>query len=158
MLKPMQSACATLRIGIVVVIGLSVSSWNRAERVSAQATEPIKARAGACEGEAEKLLGQKPVRISGSIRPPKRVRDASPDFRELPPGTTVSGMWIGEALVDNSGQVTRVWPVREVVLRPASPAFNNAIVDAIRRWEYEPLLVDSKPSPFCMTVSVNIDF
>jgi hypothetical protein len=67
-------------------------------------------------------------------------------------------MWIGEALVSSSGKVDQVWPVREVTFTPAFPAFNKAIVDAIRRSVYEPVIVDGKPLPFCMTVSVQINW
>jgi hypothetical protein len=158
MLKPMQSACATLRIALAVLIGLSVSSWNRAERVSAQATEPNKARTGACEREAEKLTGQKTVRIGGAIRAPKQLREVSPNYPKQSPGTVGTGAWIGEALVNSSGEVVKVWTIRDVTFTPAFPAFNNAIVDDIHRREYEPVIVDGKPSPFCLTVSVQINW
>ena len=68
------------------------------------------------------------------------------------------GMWVGEALFDASGKAAQVWPIREVRLKPAFPALNNAFVDAILRWEFEPLLLNGKPTPFCMTVTSNIDF
>jgi hypothetical protein len=67
-------------------------------------------------------------------------------------------MWVGEALIDTSGKVSRVWPIRQVRFKPAFPAYNQAVVDGIRRWEYEPLLVNGKPTPLCMTVTTNVDF
>jgi hypothetical protein len=116
------------------------------------------ARAGVCEREAETLLGQQAVRISESIHPPKRLRGLPPVLPELPNGTTAMGMWIGEALIDSAGKVARVWPTREVRFKPAFPEFNQAIADAVRRWEYRPLLINGTPTPFCMTVSSNVDF
>jgi hypothetical protein len=144
---------------IVSLIALALM-LSRADALSGQdasgQTRP--ARTGVCEREAEKLLGQKAVLISESIRPPKRLRGLPPVLPELPDGTTAMGMWIGEALIDSSGKVARVWPTREVRFKPAFPEFNQAIADAILRWEYQPLLLNGKPTPFCMTVSSNVDF
>ena len=126
-----------------------------AQDVSEQVQKP---RVGACERESEKVLGQKAASIGGSRRMPKRIRHVSPSYPELPPGTVGSGMWLGEALVSSSGKVAHVWSIREVMLKPAFPPFNEAIVEAIRGWEYEPLVVDSEAIPFCMTVSVTIDW
>lgn len=155
-----RSLQTLLRIVLAVAMGMWVDSSNRANRVSAHTADEqgSQVQAGVCEREAAELLGQKTVSIGGSIRPPKKLRSVAPKYPELPSGTTGSGMWIGEVLVNNAGKVAHVWPIREVTLKPPFPAFNNAIVDAIRGWEYEPVLVDGKPSPFCMTVSTNIHF
>ena len=144
----------TLAIAAIVVtaVGLSSTDWLDAF----QAVAPRAVRPGVCEREAESVLGQKPVRVGGSIAAPKKVRDVSPKFPELPPGTTVGGIWLGEVLVDTSGKVSRVWPIREIRVKPPLPAYNSAVTDAIRQWEFEPLLVQGKPVPGCMTVTVNI--
>lgn len=65
---------------------------------------------------------------------------------------------MGEALVNNSGKVVRVWPIREIEFKPPFPLFNSAITDAIRHWEFEPLTVQGAPAPVCMTVTVHIDW
>ena len=144
---------------VAVATGLIVYAWDGSHGAEAQTPASTNnTRWGMCEREAEKLLGQKPVRIGGSIRQPKKSREMKPNYPKLPPGTTASGMWIGEALVNPEGKVTQVWPIREVILKPIFPAFNSAMADAIRSWEFEPVLLDRKPTPFCMTVSVNIDF
>jgi TonB family protein len=113
---------------------------------------------GVCEREAEKLLGQKAVRIGRSTRAPKKLRHVPPKYPELPPGTQASGVWLGEILIDNSGKISRVWTLREVRFVPPFPAFNNAIADAIQKWQFEPLLVQGKATPACMTVTINIDW
>jgi hypothetical protein len=136
---------------ITLVVGLVAPAQSAAEPATT-------ARAGVCEGEAEKIVGQKAVRIGGSIRPPRRLRWLPPIFPELPPGTTAMGMWVGDVLVDRSGKVARVWATREVRLKPAFPALNQAVVDALGQWEYQPLLLNGTPTPFCMTVTTNIDF
>ena len=138
---------------LVTAVGLS--STDRLAAFQAGAQRAV--RPGVCEREGESVLGQKPVRVGGSIAAPKKVRDVSPKYPELPPGTTVGGIWVGEALVDTSGKVTRVWPIREIRVKPPFPAFNSAITDAIRQWEFEPLSVEGKSVPGCMTVTVHIN-
>jgi hypothetical protein len=126
-----------------------------------QASEPSEKpvpRPGVCEREAEKLVGQKAVRIGGSVRTPKKLRDVPPKYPVPPPGTVGSGVWSGEVLINRTGKVAHVWPIREVKFVPGFPAFNNAITDAIQQWEFEPLVDQGKPSAFCMTVTVNINW
>jgi hypothetical protein len=155
----MQLGPSTLNI-LAATAACLITGAYFAANVCGQTTSgnPNKARAGACEREAEKLTGQKTVRIGGAIRAPKQLRQVSPNY-PTQPGTTVgTGAWIGEALVNSSGKVVKVWPIREVTFTPPFPAFNKAIVDEIHRREYEPLIVGGKPSPFCMTVSVQINW
>jgi len=115
-------------------------------------------RPGVCEREAEKLVGQKPVRIGRSVRTPKKLRDVAPKYPVPPSGTVGSGVWSGEVLINSTGKVARVWPIREVKFVPPFPPFNNAITDAMQQWEFEPLLVQGKPVAFCMTVTININW
>ena len=130
-------------------------SWLSA---SASAQPDLKPRWGVCEREAETLLGQKAVKIGGSVGIPRKLPSKTPKYPEPPAGTIGSGTWLGEVLVNASGKVTQVWPIREVRFKPPFPAFNKAIEDSIRRWEYEPILVNGTPTPFCMTVSHNANW
>ena len=115
-------------------------------------------RPGVCQRQAVRLVGQKAVRVGKTIKAPKKIRNVSPHYPQWPSGTTGRGMWIGEALVDTQGRVLHVWPIREVEITPPLPAFNEAIVNAIRQWEFEPLVVDKLKVPVCMTVTVNINW
>ncbi len=110
-----------------------------------------------CEREAAKFVVSTPVRVDKGVRAPKKLRDARPRYPKLPAGTRASGMWIGEMLLDTKGKVSEVWAIREVQFTSPFPAFNKAIVDAIRHWEFEPVVVKGRPTPACMTVSVNIN-
>ena len=71
--------------------------------------------------------------------------------------TVVSNYWIGEVLIDAKGHVVEVWTIREPELRPAFPAITDAIVSALRRWEWEPLVVDKKATPFCRIWTLRVD-
>jgi hypothetical protein len=69
-----------------------------------------------------------------------------------------SGIWIGEFLIDARGKVPEVWTIRDADLRPPFPAFSQAIVDAIRRWEFEPLMVKGQAAPACTTVTMTVNW
>lgn len=112
--------------------------------------------ADVCEREGVKLVGTKPLRVESKIRAPKKHRHVQPSLPELPAGTTGSGVWIGEALIDGGGKIRQVWAIREPKLTPPYPPFSQAIIDAIRQWEFEPLQVKRVPTPLCMTVVVNL--
>ena len=151
---------------LAVVLSTSVPLYGSAvdgaavrdQKQSSDSSDNAAARPGVCEREAEKRVGQKAIRIGRSVRAPKRLRHVPPKYPELPPGTVGSGMWIGEVLINNTGKVAHVWPIREVTFVPPFPAFNNANTEAIQQWEFEPLLAQGKPTAFCMTVTVNINW
>ncbi len=128
------------------------------ESTFAQARKRLRPNHGVCEREAEKIAGHGAVRAGGKVRGPKKILNVSPAFPPFPPGTTGRGMWIGEALVDTRGRIFRVWTIREVEITPALPAFNKAITDAIRQWEFEPLQVNKVAVPVCMTVTIYINW
>ena len=142
----------------VQLLALSVLVGGFGEGTSAQARKSLRPTHGVCDREAEKIVGRGAVRADGKIRGPKKIRNVSPAYPPFPPGTTGRGMWIGEALVDTKGRISRVWTIREVEITPALPAFNKAITDAIRQWEFEPLQVNNVAVPVCLTVTININW
>lgn len=161
---------STIRFVLAVAMGLCLSSLvhlhaSAVEVVAVPAhtqlsdsRENAAALPDVCEREAEKLVGQKAIRIGRSVPAPKQLRHVPPKYPELSPGTVASGVWLGEVLIDNTGKVAHVWPIREVKFVPPFPAFNNVIPDAIHQWAFEPLRVRGKAAAFCMTVTVNINW
>jgi len=134
---------------IVALLGPALS-----QAVSA----PESLRFGICEREGPRLVGVKPIRPGKGVHAPTKLRNVGPSYPELPARTRGSGMWMGEVLLDTKGKVSHVWAIREVQFTPPFSTFNQAIVDAIQQWEFEPLIVKAKPMPVCMTVTVNIDW
>ena len=108
----------------------------------------------ACEREIKKLG---PRRLGEKIRQPRKTRDASPAYPPIPEGTTGGGVWIGEVLIDSRGKVSGVWTIREAKLTPPIPSFDQAIIDAVAKWEFSPAAVDNVPVPICLTVAVNVN-
>jgi hypothetical protein len=122
--------------------------------IVASAAEAGPARA--CPDQSEKLVGQ---RAGVAAQPLKKVRDAMPDFPTRQGSSKVlASVWIGEALVDGTGTVREVWTIRPLKFEPAWPEFEAAVHAAIRKWSYEPAIVDGAAVPVCVTVSVRIDW
>jgi hypothetical protein len=104
--------------------------------------------------DGSKLAGMPPLQIGKGVPQPKKIRNATPKFPDIPPGTiTRGGPWVGEVLVDRQGFVLEVWSIREVGFNPPFPAFNRAVVDSLRQWRFEPLVLNGQHVPWCTTVS-----
>ena len=90
-----------------------------------------------------------PVRVGGDIKPPTKTRDASPIYPDIARQARIQGIVILEAIIDPQGNVTNVRVLRSIAL------LDQAAIDAVRRWKYEPTLLNGVPVPIVMTVTVN---
>ena len=115
-------------------------------------------RRGVCDRQAEKLVGDKPVRQSASMRPPRRIRGGPAKLPTRDTPTTGAGVWVAEALIDRNGKIRELWVLREPTLTPPWPEFNRAIERSVRQWEYEPPIVNGARVSVCMTVTMTIDW
>src|SRR5262249_59218390 len=109
-----------------------------------------------CEADAKTRFGMPAVSAKLPKGGLKRIRGGSPALPALPPGTKGSGIAIHEVLIGPSGKVQGVWPIQQPTFQPAFPAISQAIVDAIKTWEYEPHRAGGQAVPVCMVVSTNI--
>jgi hypothetical protein len=140
-------------VSLVLILGSAVATAAvtvQEERTKVQAL---------CSDQSRKVFELEAVRIGGDIKPPKKLKvDNAWEFPELPPGTTASGIWNGEILIGPDGSVADTWAAREIHLDPPFPEFNEAIRSTISKWKYEPVVIDGKKMPVCMSVTVNVDF
>ena len=86
---------------------------------------------------------------------PRRLVYVEPIFPRELEDATVTGVWLGVALVGPDGLVADAWPLREPDVRPPFPGFSKVIVDAVKKWQYEPLTIDDEKIPHCIVVAVN---
>jgi protein TonB len=89
-----------------------------------------------------------PVMAVGDIRPPRLVRRVEPGYPDIAREARVEGVVILEATTDIYGRVAAVRVLRSI------PLLDEAAVDAVRQWVYEPLLVNGRPRPVTFTVTV----
>ena len=90
-----------------------------------------------------------PVRVGGEISAPRLIYRVEPEYPSIAVNAQIEGMVILEATVDHTGAVrdARVLRSRGVLDEPA--------VKAVEQWRYEPLLLNGRPSPFVLTVTVS---
>jgi protein TonB len=91
-----------------------------------------------------------PVRIGGLIHEPTLMRRVEPVYPGAASVTQITGLVILEAVVDKTGCVESV-----KVLRSRHPLLDNAAIDALRQWQYAPLLLNDTPVSFVLTVTFN---
>ena len=89
-----------------------------------------------------------PVRVGGAIRAPQKLNDVLPAYPSIALAARVQGIVIVEATIGADGQVVNARVLRSV------PLLDQAAVDAVRQWRYQPTLLNGVPVPVIMTVTV----
>lgn len=103
------------------------------------------------EGSAKTALAKfaaGAVRAEGDVQPPKTVKETMPVYPEAARSAGVQGTVILGVKIDGTGRVVDV-----VVLRSV-PLLDQAAIDAIRQWEFEPFVQDGKAVPLVFTQTV----
>jgi TonB family protein len=90
-----------------------------------------------------------PVRVGGDIREPRKIKNVNPVYPDLARRARVQGIVILECTISESGAVTDVRVLRGQAM------LDQAAIDAVRKWVYEPTLLNGAPVPVVMTVTVN---
>jgi len=94
--------------------------------------------------------GQKPpVRAIGDIKPPKLIKKVEPVYPDEAREADIEGVVIVEATTDIYGRVVKTKILRSI------PELDQAAMDAVKQWVYEPMIIDEKPIGVIFTVTVN---
>ena len=88
------------------------------------------------------------VKVEGELKPPKLIKKVNPVYPEEARKARVEGVVILEARIDTAGKVSDVMVLRSV------PQLDQAAVEAIKKWVYEPMLIKGKPVEAVFTVTV----
>jgi TonB family protein len=89
-----------------------------------------------------------PVRAVGEIKPPRLIKQVDPIYPEIARQSSVEGVVILEVGTDIYGRVSNVKILRSI------PLLDQAAIDSVRQWVYEPLVIDGKPRGCIFTVTV----
>jgi TonB family protein len=100
------------------------------------------------EKEIEKFA-EGAVKVKESIEPPQIIKKVDPTYPEAARKAGTQGAVILEARTDIDGRVKDVMVLRSI------PALNQAAIDAVRQWVYEPLVIDGKPREAVFSVTVS---
>jgi len=91
---------------------------------------------------------RKAVRVGGAIVAPKLIHRVAPEYPPLAALTRVQGTVILEATVGEDGRV------QSVTLLRGQPILQEAAIEAVKQWRYQPLLLNGQPTPFVLTVTL----
>ena len=115
-------------------LSFRVSGWTPA--AGAQAATPYV------------IPAEGPVRAIGEIKPPRLIKQVDPLYPEIARLAGVEGLVILEAESDVSGRVQNAKILRSI------PLLDQAAINAVKQWIYEPLLIEGKPRGAFFTVTV----
>lgn len=96
---------------------------------------------------AAPALPREPVRVQEADAP-KQIKNVDPVYPDIARAGLVEGVVILEVVIDEKGNVKDVKVIR------SKPLLDQAAIDAVKQWKYEPFVVDGKPVPFAMSVTV----
>jgi TonB family protein len=88
-------------------------------------------------------------RVGGTIPQPRKIKDVKPVYPAIAQKARVQGVVIVEASIDPAGMVSDVRILRSI------PLLDQAAVDAVKQWQFEPTTVDGVAVTVVMTVTVN---
>ena len=89
------------------------------------------------------------IRAKGDIIPPKLIDMVEPVYPDKARKKGIEGTVILECTVDEKGKVIDAKILRSI------PGLDQAAIDAVRKWTYEPVVVNGKPSKIIFTATVS---
>ncbi len=127
------------------------ADWSRVVTLEVgQVRETIAVRAARGTG-APPAAGPTPVRVGGNIRPPRKLVDVKPVYPQSMRDEGREGEVTIDAIIGRDGTVTAA----RVTSPQVHPDLGIAAVDAVRKWKFEPTLLNGVPIDVVMTVSIS---
>ncbi len=103
---------------------------------------------GGVEGPTLDEFDKGAVVVKDAIQPPRLVKSVEPVYPEIARQAQVEGIVILAARTDEEGNVEAVKILRSI------PLLDQAAMDAVKQWKYEPLAINGKPRKAVFTVTV----
>jgi len=105
--------------------------------------------AGFAEPFEQTMARMQPLRITGTIRPPRKITDVKPIYPTDAQASRVQGVVVIEVIIDESGTIANARILRSV------PSLDEAALAAVSQWKYTSTLPNGAPVPVIMSVMVN---
>lgn len=100
-------------------------------------------------GEPPRQPSSTPLHVGGAVKPPHKLIDVSPVYPDDAKAAGVRGVVIIEATIAKDGSVSNARILRSV------PMLDQAALDAVNQWIFEPTLLHGAPIEVVMTLTVN---
>jgi protein TonB len=142
---PVTDIASTGPVGTVPPAGLLTS----AGRISNPPAPPPPALASANPAPAAPVVSTPaPVAAAKTVRDPKLISSTRPVYPATAKTTNIQGIVTVSASIDANGKVVSAKALSGPIL------LRQAAADAVSQWKYSPGLIDGKPAPSQVTVSV----
>ena len=89
-----------------------------------------------------------PVRVGGQVKEPRLLHSLKPNYPILAKRGAVQGDVTIEVVIDTAGNVSGMKAVS------GHPLLQQAAMDALRQWKYEPTTLNGEPVPMKMLVTI----
>jgi protein TonB len=89
-----------------------------------------------------------PYRVGGKVQAPRLIREVKPIYPVLAKDARISGRVAIDCVIDEHGDVTQMQVVS------GEPLLVTAALNAVEQWKYQPTLLNGKPIPVDMIVTV----
>ena len=93
---------------------------------------------------------QEPLRVGGDVKAPVVIHRVDPVYPEQARKARISGIVILEAIIDETGRVTKA-----TVLKPLPFGLDQAALDAVKQWEFRPGTLNGTAVPVIFNMTVN---
>jgi protein TonB len=133
---------------------LALAAKEAGEKAAADAVAAKEKAAAAAakekaDAEERAKAASAAVRVGGKVKAPVKTKDVKPEYPAAAKSAKVQGAVIIEATIGADGKVIDAKVLRSVSM------LDQAALDAVRQWEFSPTLLNGKPVPVKMTVTVN---
>jgi TonB family protein len=91
----------------------------------------------------------KPVRVGGNVQQARLIRQVTPVYSPLARQARVTGAVVLEAVIARDGSV------RDLRIITGQPLLNQAAIDAVKKWRYQPTLLNGESVEVVTTITVN---
>lgn len=91
-----------------------------------------------------------PIHVGGDVAAPNKISAPQPQYTEIARKARIQGVVIVQAIINKQGNVTDV-----KVLKGLPMGLDQAAVDAIRKWKFEPATLNGKPVDVYYNLTVN---
>ena len=90
------------------------------------------------------------IQVGGNVTRPQKIFGPNPRYTEIARKARIQGVVIVQAIIDKGGNVTAVR-----VLKPLPMGLDQAAVEAIKKWKFEPATLNGKPVDVYYNLTVN---
>jgi TonB family protein len=89
------------------------------------------------------------LRVGGGIKPPLKILDVRPVYPPIAKAANVTGVVILETRIGVDGGVEDARVLRSI------PLLDEAALDAVKQWKFQPTLLNGQPVPIVMITTIN---